>query len=136
AYIFHNDDNFNDSSRESVPDQCATVWDTHREYRVQDEDVQFYFSWGRCDQQPNEIVLSIDEDLSEVFIYPTVTSDFIKIENKGEVMRYDLLDATGKVIEQNILTPGEMNVTHLKSGPYYLRLNSSSGVRTVRFIKQ
>ena len=136
AYIFHNDDNFDDSSRESVPDQCAAVWDTHREYRVQDEDVQFYFSWGRCDQQPNEIVLSIDEDLSEVFIYPTITTDFIKIENKGEVMRYDLLDAAGKVIEQNILTPREVNVTHLKSGPYYLRLNSSSGVRTVRFIKQ
>ncbi|MEM8568143.1 MAG: glycosyl hydrolase 53 family protein, partial [Bacteroidota bacterium] len=136
AYIFYNDDSFDDVHRESVPSQCASVWDTHREYRIRDEEAQFYFAWGRCDQQPNEIVLSIEEVFRDAFLYPTITTDLIKIESGRDVLSYDLLDVTGKVLERNIQGTDEMKVTHLRSGLYYLRLNSQAGVTTLRFIKQ
>lgn len=134
AYIFYNNDVWSNAYQETVPENCARHWETHREFRVRGEATEFYFSWGRCDQTPNEIVLGIDQE--ELSIYPTLVRDFITIEGSNTIEITGLTDLKGNCFSVNSNGANKFNVQHLEPGLYLLRVKSESGQFAFKFIKQ
>ncbi|MFT7233304.1 MAG: arabinogalactan endo-1,4-beta-galactosidase [Cyclobacteriaceae bacterium] len=136
AYIFYNDDEWFNENRETVPGQCAEVWDTHREYRVKGESATFHFSWGRCDQIPNEVILSNKKSLSEFTLYPTLAKNKITIRGNEDVIKLEIFDSGGKGLAIKLNESNEISVDRLETGLYLVRLVTQMGVHTLRFIKE
>jgi arabinogalactan endo-1,4-beta-galactosidase len=136
AYIFYSDDEWFNENRETVPGQCAEVWDTHREYRVKGESATFHFSWGRCDQIPNEVILSNKKSLSEFTLYPTLAKNKITIRGNEDVIKLEIFDSGGKGLAIKLNESNEISVDRLETGLYLVRLVTQMGVHTLRFIKE
>jgi len=136
AYIFYNDNEWEDENREVVPAPCANLWDTHREYRVKGADETIHFSWGRCDQQPNDVILGLDGDLTELSLYPTMAKEKISIGGGRNILNLELLDVSGKKFSLISAGSNDYRVDHLITGLYLIRATTSSGMHVFRFIKQ
>ncbi len=81
--------------------------------------------------------LGIDEvDVSAIKlnIYPNPTSDVIHISSNVELTKLELFDILGK---QVLTTKNcqELNIAHLKTGVYLLKMQSSKGQLTQKIIK-
>ncbi len=88
------------------------------------------------------VILSTNDVLTSdvVTLYPNPTSETLKILYQGEVeMDIRVFDTTGKLVvfEPNVLLNSQhsLNVAHLNSGVYFVRMSSGNGVVTKRFIK-
>ena len=86
----------------------------------------------------NEITLeSIENRLSSKVIYPNPSSNYIQIlDLNNEIKTITLLDVQGKFINK-IKRPdfNTINVSGLKNGIYFLKLQSSGGYAIKKFIK-
>lgn len=88
------------------------------------------------------VVLGTNEVLTSnlVTLYPNPTASTLKILYQGEVeMDIRVFDMTGKLVafEPDVVLNSQhtMDVSHLQSGIYFVRMNSGKGVVTKRFIK-
>ncbi len=73
---------------------------------------------------------------SKAFIYPNPTSKVVKINSNQEVIKIELLDVLGKVIKKDQST-NEMNIEHLPSGMYWLKIHLKDGkIQTEKIIKK
>ncbi|HAT63113.1 MAG TPA: hypothetical protein DCS66_00730, partial [Flavobacteriaceae bacterium] len=75
-----------------------------------------------------------------VTLFPNPTSGTLKILYQGEVeMDIRVFDTTGKLVvfEPNVILNSmhSLDVSHLNTGVYFVRMNSGKGVVTKRFIK-
>ena len=75
-----------------------------------------------------------------VTLFPNPTSVTLKILYQGEVeMDIRVFDTTGKLVvfEPNVILNSQhsLDVSHLNTGVYFVRMNSGKGVVTKRFIK-
>jgi hypothetical protein len=72
-----------------------------------------------------------------VHIYPNPASDFIVIELSGaSTAKVEILNLTGnRVLSQEILSSGKMDITTLPKGLYLLRVNIGGEVHTEEIIK-
>ncbi len=137
AYIFYNDDTWTNAARETVPENCARLWETRREYWVRGEPATFHFAWGRCDQTPNEVVLDVMQ-VPGIRVYPTIVQDELIIE-KGTCEPIDVIQVTdlkGNCFSVNSNGANRYNVQHLQPGLYLLRLWGESGQFAFKFIKE
>ena len=85
-------------------------------------------------------LVGINEQLSEdnVSVYPNPTQDLIYIvtEDDFDVTNYQLIDINGRIIDQNVLTGRELNLSSLENGVYFLQLSNNQGnTITKRVIK-
>ena len=134
AYIFYNNNQWSDSHREIVPENCARLWGTHREYWVRGEQAEFYFSWGRCDQIPNEMVPGIDEPVP-ITVLPTIVSEELNIRSEENLMHFEVFDLGGKKYQVIGSNTSPINVAHLSPGLYVIRIATDTGTRTLKFVK-
>lgn len=136
AYIFYNDNELENENRELVPELCAKLWDTHREYRIQGEDDTFQFSWGRCDQIPNVITFSANESSPDIFLYPTITENNIIINGIRDMEKLQLFNTSGKEFSVESIGENEYTVSHLPVGIYLIQLMVKHRLSTLKFVKR
>lgn len=130
AYIFQNNADWNTQSRETVPAACALMWNTHREYVVKNEVVEFAFKWGTCD---NISGLSVDERLmNQVQLFPNPATKSFQLKSAKNISRIEISDLFGRTLKsipvENLMDI-EVNVSNLNSGIYLIHIyteNSSS----------
>lgn len=98
---------------------------------------------GNCSDTSNCILithLSIDENqTTKTTINPNPSSNFITIQNPYiNEFNAKLINIEGKVIEtfQKLNSTMHINISHLPRGVYYLRLETTEDVETIKFIKQ
>lgn len=71
---------------------------------------------------------------NNVLIYPNPTKRLLNIVNgSGNAL---ILDLTGKVVLEMVITNQQLDVSALKNGVYLLQLTTERGVTTQRFIKE
>ncbi|SMO50075.1 glycosyl hydrolase 53 family protein [Gracilimonas mengyeensis] len=83
AYYFVNGNSWD--ARETVPETCATMWDTDRGYTMPGEDTLFDFKWGSCEAiyASGEVEVTFKVDMTDagvdysngVYVTGTFTAD-------------------------------------------------------------
>lgn len=82
---------------------------------------------------------TIDESISklEFKIYPNPTTDIINIESSINFDYYEIIDASGRVINNNAVNNSKINVKSLNKGIYFINLfNKSELILREKFIKK
>lgn len=136
AFIYYNNDLWSDEFREIVPDPCAALWDTHREYRIKGDSTTFHFAWSSCDQTPNEVILSAEDIDDKVVIYPTRVKSNLKVAAPEPILQIEIMDTSGRSWSMSPRGSNEFLVGHLSPGLYLARVITRSGIHTLRFIKE
>ena len=98
AYVYYNDDQANDTHRETVPSTCAKIDEIYREYIVRSEDVVFHSAWNSCDE--NVVVTAVKPNLtmSDVRVYPNPTVTHLTIKSPINIIAFEITDQSGKKI--------------------------------------
>lgn len=81
---------------------------------------------------------SLSELEKNVLVYPAIVDDHLTIVSQEKLMQYEVIDLQGKTTVKGVFTEpiNTINTNKLNCGVYFLRLNSSSGSTSFRFIKQ
>ncbi len=84
--------------------------------------------------------LNIDENiLSAIKIYPNPTEDILHIEYTGfEPSSIDIINSTGQILWSEEIVPSliEIDVNFLSSGIYLLKIKTSAGEASLKFVKE
>jgi len=123
AYIFQNKADWNTSSREMVPAECALYWDTHRKFVVKDQPVEFGFVWGSCEQLSGLPVAEMDE--TTVTIHPNPTHSTLRIQSHENISHLEISDVRGKrLIEFPVQDPKETlaDISTLPGGIFIIKI--------------
>ena len=133
GYAFYNDDTWSDSSKEIVPENCALSENNYRKYWIRNESKELYFSWGRCDQIPNELILNafIEEDLK---IHPTIATDEVTLNGQDKITDLQIFNLTGISFPVKWKGLKTLDVSHLQSGTYLIRIDRMEETYTTKFI--
>jgi hypothetical protein len=89
-----------------------------------------------------DIYRNLSASLNEVddhfIIYPNMVEETLSLRSNSEITKYEISDMNGKteLIGDIDGTLGSVNVTSLKSGFYFIRVNTALGYSTSRFFKQ
>ncbi len=81
----------------------------------------------------------INAKLKNIDIAPNPANDIIKIsDNNIDILEVTILNTSGKIVLQqsNINTDGVISVSNLKSGLYFLQINTQEGLAVKKFIKK
>ncbi len=92
-------------------------------------------SEGFINSTLTQSTLNVDEEIlnQKISIYPNPTSDFINIKSQIPIISIQLFDVLGKkVLTSKIIKP--LNIKHLVSGVYLLKITSEKGKLTKRVI--
>lgn len=84
---------------------------------------------------PASLSIQNSNTTTAIRLYPNPTQNMLVVENiqNGNV---EVLDNTGRVVLSGALLNGILDVSSLKSGMYYLRINSNEGLFQNSFIRQ
>jgi hypothetical protein len=85
---------------------------------------------------PATIVAVIDEEVLNYSIYPNPTADILNIINGSNTTSYQLFDASGRIIESGYISSQTINVSHLASGQYMIRLSDGENTQVSTFIRK
>lgn len=130
AYIFYNNDDWDDSYREEVPSSCAEMWDSHRKYVVTDEDREYVFAWSSCTTNPVSISgLSADMNLR---YFPD--SGLILLDSEPGDRCLMIADITGSYMVPEV-QGNLIDVSHLHPGMYILYMDKPAGPGSFKFIR-
>lgn len=81
---------------------------------------------------------------SKVAVYPTLVENELSIDTKGLTqgqVAYKVMNTEGKVVKQNVVSESSnyiytMDVSNLSSGMYFIKIDSTLGQITKKFIKK
>jgi hypothetical protein len=131
AYIFQNKADWNTGSREAVPAACALKWDTHREFVIIDQDVEFGYAWETCDKLSGLLVEEVASNT--VRISPNPANSFIKIESSENILQVRIDDLFSRSLIQQpagLLKQAFVDVSGLPDGIYFVRIFTGKHVFT------
>ena len=135
AYIFQNKADWNTGSRETVPAVCALKWDTHREFVIVNQDIEFGYIWGTCEKISG---LSVEEiALNEVQLFPNPANLSIHVSSSQNICQIEVSDIFGRVLLQNPvahLMETSVDVSGISEGIYFIRIYSNTIVYTTKKI--
>ncbi len=78
-----------------------------------------------------------EEKVELIRIYPNPASDRLKIELLSPIIEMQLVDVNGRILIQELeLKSGEIDVSDLQAGAYFISAKSSEGKMLFPFIKQ
>lgn len=87
--------------------------------------------------------LSVGESNIQTFkVYPNPASELLNVESinyEGENLRYSIYNILGALMRSDYLVndePAQIEISDLNSGIYFLKIESSKGIRTVKFQKR
>lgn len=84
-----------------------------------------------------EVVTSLDFEQRDTFIYPNPVKDVLNIESSERLQRIAIYDRSGKLhLNKQMNRSGELQLSHLASGVYILRVHSEEGSQSFRFVKE
>jgi hypothetical protein len=89
-----------------------------------------------------DIYRNLSASLNEVddhfIIYPSMVEETLSLHSNSEITKYEISDMNGKTELFGDIDGafGSVNVTSLKSGFYFIRVNTALGYSTSRFFKQ
>jgi hypothetical protein len=87
----------------------------------------------------NDIINGIEE-ISDIsfFIYPNPATEFITLSGINRTFdRAEIIDVLGNVVwQKDKLTTNRINIQDLKTGVYFLRLETNGNVASKKFLKQ
>lgn len=87
---------------------------------------------GSCILKTNEAIFS-----NNISIYPNPVTDFIYIKNlKSKNVIYKIIDASGRILDQNILNKENIDVNSLVPGNYILQIITKDKTHPFKFIKK
>lgn len=129
AYYFMNDDVW--GSRETVPAECATWWDSDRGYVIHNSDTTYAFTWGTC-LPPGAVnqIESSKQSSSEIVLFPNpVTGSQVNVKAVGLSgdMNIKIIDLSGRILHeentsaQNILLINKA----FDSGTYLMHITNN-----------
>ncbi|MCZ8196138.1 MAG: T9SS type A sorting domain-containing protein [Flavobacterium sp.] len=73
----------------------------------------------------------------EITLFPNPASTTLNINSKSEINSVAIYNTLGQlVLDFSIKTISSLDVSSLKSGNYFLKINSTTGIKTERFIKE
>ena len=79
---------------------------------------------------------TINQDSGSLIAYPNPVHDKLNINHSFEnTVKYQIIDVSGRTVAAATLE-GAIDVTHLKSGSYLIKLNDGIKSGTIRFVKQ
>lgn len=76
------------------------------------------------------------ENLKQINIYPNPTTDFINILSDEKILDSEIFDASGRKIPISNVSDKKLDVKKLQKGVYFLRIKTSKGWITNKFIKK
>lgn len=77
-----------------------------------------------------------DPSLEKVQFYPNPVKDFLQLNGLKGAYDYQIIDLNGSVCEEGRLERAEIDLSGLKSGAYFLILQKTDAVKTLKLIKQ
>lgn len=85
----------------------------------------------------SENITSINEVSKEnnILIYPNPATNYISVINSNEIYYIELYNISGKLVFNSTNTQ-KINISHLKSGVYMLKANTSNSTLVKKFIKE
>lgn len=84
---------------------------------------------------PFQVSLSLEEiGIKEFKVFPNPTSESIQIVSDEEIMDIRCIDLNGRIIELD-RNDNQLNVTNMISGTYILKITTTEGTATARFVK-
>lgn len=128
AFIFQNKADWNISSREIVPANCALFWDTHRAFVVGDEATEFAYVWGSCTKIDEVEVSEIDRP--NIILSPNPVQSKLYIHAAADIKSIEVYDIAGrKVFEKsgNEKTTEIIDTSSLPDGVYFLFVANTNG---------
>lgn len=134
AYIFYNENSWTNDSREIVPGNCALIGNTYRKYWIEDGQKELYYSWGRCDQIPNELTLDALER-NEITVYPIPVKSELVIDAQTIIQDVHILDISGRKLRVQPID-NAWQVQHLEKGTYLLIVTTNNQKFKIKFIKE
>ncbi|MBF8456246.1 T9SS type A sorting domain-containing protein [Kaistella sp. G5-32] len=83
-------------------------------------------------------VLAVNEfDKSAITIYPNPATEVINITGLDNIKNLKIFSADGKLISSNINTKGEINISKLPPGVYFVEINTDRySISRIKFIKK
>jgi hypothetical protein len=100
-------------------------------YRIQSD------CYGASRARLNYVTMNQEINRSNVNIYPNPAQDVLQLKTDLPMIEVEIVDAFGKIV--NRYTPNSSNLqiplASLNKGIYFLRISSSDGYSTRRFIK-
>ncbi len=84
------------------------------------------------------LVLSVDDNLKNLInVSPNPASDVLNIQTPAsiEVSSINVFDALGKSVNLDVLN-GQITISSLNSGVYFLQINTTDGTLTKKFVKK
>jgi|GEM_PF-2379824 len=131
-----------------MPSWGIALWDATRLRCYRDDDIEYITNWwisfgeGRpCDYDPTSSVRQ-PETNQDIVLFPNPAQNILTISAKTEILQkvnISIHDVTGKVVfEKNAHLPFELNVEHLQSGVYFIRIfdEGTRRLSSKKFIKK
>jgi len=77
------------------------------------------------------------EDAKNVFIYPTIATDFVTINNQTEIIqKISIISFTGKVLEEIEPNSIKIDFRHYLSGIYFISIQTATAKLNYRILKK
>ena len=89
-----------------------------------------------CDIYLTPLNSYIEQMQDNVIIYPQPVSNILKVSTNAEIKNYFIYDISGRKIMQGGKNAVTIDVSGLKSGVYYIELQTNQGKITKKFIKK
>ena len=71
-----------------------------------------------------------------ISIFPVPVNEVLNISGlSAELAHVSLKDASGNTVKEENVSNGKMNVSELKAGIYFCRIQTSNQIQTIKFVK-
>lgn len=132
AFYFLKRNNWN--NRETVPSECALMWNSDRKYIVGTGNTVLQYVWESCEGNSSSRLNIADElDTDLIKVYPIPTNDVVNVEVDG-LYQVDVYSAEGQLIKS--INQNVFDISELQKGVYILRVYTDHQIYTRQVIKQ
>ena len=82
-----------------------------------------------------ETLSTPDKEVFDFSIYPNPTTDVLYINQVRDITKLEIININGQLIFTQNKSLGNINVSQLQNGVYFLKVHTENGIATKKFIK-
>ena len=98
--------------------------------------------------QPNSVFLAVvqtpcsllgisqNEALSEFVLYPNPVSNELHLKGNELILKAEIFDLNGRLLQTSTLENNQLNVSHLKTGNYFVKVYTQTKTGFVKMMKE
>lgn len=138
AYYFMNDDAW--GQRETVPALCAPWWGCDRDYKIEDKDTTYAFTWGTCGGLGEHTSSLYSEPISVagLSVYPNPASGNVNlvIMSANEDSYAKIIDFTGRIYYKSNINAAvtTVDVSSFPPGLYVIKYSEGNQFSIEKFV--